>query len=166
LAAYKRLAGVGKVQTRYTEADLPGLGANTLSEPARQEALQGYAFYLERFALDSALRALEANPRLVESAAKDVRKLFGGELLREISRTLPLPGLLVPLVKRWHTLELRWQERIKESAARDAVRGSQIFSDYEATHPEDSGFADWNKRHFEGVRRLCNSVFKSLRHPS
>jgi hypothetical protein len=149
------------VKEFYTEADVKGLGSNFLRESRRQEALEAYAFYLERFALHSAMLSLAANPALL--AERTVRRLFGGELLAGVARRVPIPGLLVPLVKRYHTLEQRWQDKITESGARDAARGAQVFDDYASAHPGDAAFASWCAEQSETARKRCRRVFKALR---
>lgn len=160
LDAWRRLQ-VNKIRDCYTDNDIPGLGSNFLRESVRQEALSAYAFYLERFCFDAALSLLEANPELLQ--AQDVRKLFQGDLLKEISRIITLPDSLPNLIKRHRNLEKRWRDKVQHGQDRDQERGRRIFDDYDAVHQVDQEFLNWSLARFEDTRKRCNLILRTLR---
>lgn len=162
LDAWHRLQ-VPRVRDYYTEEHIGGLGSNILREPVRQEALVAYRFYLERFCFDAALSLLEASPELLQAASNDVRRLFQGDLLKEISRNFAMPDNLPNLIKRHRTLEKRWLDKVLRSQDRDFMRGRQIFDDYDAVHPKDQDFLQWTQQSFEDTRKRCNLILKTLR---
>lgn len=162
LDAWRRLQ-VTRPRDYYTEIHIPGLGSNVLREPARQDALSAYKFYLERFCSDVALSLLETSPDLLEASSKDVRKLFQGDLLKEISRLFPMPDSLPNMIKRHRTLEKRWLEKVLRGQDRDFVRGRSIFDDYDAVHPVDQDFLNWSQQRFEDTRKRCNLILRTLR---
>lgn len=162
LDAWKRLQ-VARPRDYYTEAHIPGLGSNVLREAARQEALAAYSYYLERFCSDAALSLLEASPDLLSAASKDVRRLFQGDLLKEISRLFAMPDNLPNMIKRHRTLEKRWLEKVLRSQERDYVRGRRIFDDYDAVHAPDQDFLNWSRQRFEDTRKRCNLILRTLR---
>jgi len=162
LESWRRLQ-VPRPRDFYTEVQIPGLGSNFLREATRQDALAAYTFYLERFCSDAALSMLETNPELLQASSKDVRKLFQGDLLKEIGRLLPMPDSLPNMIKRHRTLEKRWLEKVLHGQDRDFVRGRRIFDDYDAVHPVDQEFLSWTQQRFEETRKRCNLILRTLR---
>jgi carbonic anhydrase/acetyltransferase-like protein (isoleucine patch superfamily) len=162
LDAWRRLQ-VTRVRDFYTEAQILGLGSNYLRESTRQDALASYRFYLERFCFDAALSLLETSPDLLPVVSKDVRKLFQGDLLKDIARLFPMPDSLPNMIKRHRTLEKRWLDKVTRGQERDIVRGSRIFDDYEAVHPVDQDFQNWSLQRFEDTRRRCNLILRTMR---
>ena len=165
LDAYNLLL-VKRVLDSYTENEIPGLGSNFLRESTRQNALKAYTAFLERFATDMALAILEQAPDLFDATETyDTRRLFQGDLLKEIFKLIPFPDSAAALVRRHRTLEKRWLESIQQSLNRDAERGRKIFDDYDLVHPDPEDFLDWAKGRFEETRKRCNHLLKVLREP-
>ena len=161
LDAWDRLQ-VRKILDAYTEKEIPGLGSNFLRESIRQEALRAYSAYLERYAVDAALSILEHSP----SERHDIRRLFQGDLLKELWKLIPVPDSTPALVRRHRTLEKRWLESILQSLGRDGERGRKIFDDYDLVHPEPEDFLIWAQQRLEDTRKRCNTMLKALRSPS
>jgi len=165
LDAYDLLQ-VARIQDAYTEKEIKGIGSNFMRESTRQEATKSYAAYLERFATDMALTILEQAPDLFDATETyDTRRLFQGDLLKEIFKRLPFPDSAAALVRRHRTLEKRWLESILQSLARDGERGRKIFDDYDLVHPDPKDFLDWAQGRFEETRKRCNHLLKVLREP-
>jgi hypothetical protein len=166
LDAYNRLSTTA-VKDIYTEKEIIGLGSNILRESVRQEAIHSYLAYLDRFAVDTALTTLEQAPDLLENSSPvDIRRLFQGDLMKELWKLLPIPDSIPALVRRHRTLEKRWLESILQSLSRDGERGRKIFDDYDWVHPDPQDFIDWQKARFEGTRKRCNHLLKTLREPN
>lgn len=164
LDSWNRLQ-VNTVKDIYTSSQIDGLGSNFLREPVRQDALKSYLSYLECYAVDAALQQLES---LLATAPQlenpnDVKRLFQGDLLKEIYKIIPAPDSIPSLVRRHRTLEKRWLERILNSQLRDSERGRQIFDDYDLVHPPQDDFLLWCHDRFEDARKRCNSLLKALR---
>ncbi|HSQ42828.1 MAG TPA: DUF4954 family protein [Fibrobacteraceae bacterium] len=165
LSAYDVLRGV-HVQDYYTEAEIAGLGSNVLRESVRQDAMKAYLAYLERFSVDAALTTLEQTPEMrMNSSLLDVRRLFQGDLMKEISKLIPMVDSIPALVRRHRTLERRWLESFQNGLTRDTQRGRQIFDDYDLVHPVPAELQAWAQQRFEEARRRCNHLLKILRDP-
>lgn len=166
LNSWNRLQ-VARVRDFYTDHEIPGLGSNFLRESVRQESANYYTVYLERFAVDTALTILEQAPDVISSSdPADVRRLFQGDLLRELWKQIALPDSLPALVRRHRTLEKRWLESILHGLERDGYRGRKVFDDYEEVHPLPDDLLQWANTRFENTRKRCNHLLKTLREPA
>lgn len=159
--AWMRLQ-VEQVRDVYTREHIDGLGENFMRERVRQDALQAYGEYLERYVLDSIIALVENDESLLKQTPRELRKLLPADMPREIARAVQLPETLDELVKRFRVLEKGWFESVFHGLDKDNQRGREIFDDYDSAHPVDSAFVEWERARFEeSVKRLAN-VLKSL----
>lgn len=164
LEAHGRLRSVSKILEFYTEVHIPGIGSNFMRESTRQDALDICLSYLERYAVHMALVHLENGPPPTQDGPSEIRKLFQGDLLRDIYRILKdLPSTIPALVRRHRTLEKRWMENVLRGQDTDFSRGRQIFDDYDSVHPVDNDLRAWIQTRFEHCKTRCNHLLKSLR---
>lgn len=159
--AYSRLQ-VEKLRDFYTKEHIDGLGENFLRERTRQEALQTYAAYLERYVLDQMITLIEGDASLVSQTPRELRKLLTGDINKELCRIVPMPETMDELVKRYRQLEKGWFENVTHGLDRDNERGRKIFDDYDDAHPVDKGFVEWEKNRFEESVRRLNGVLKNI----
>lgn len=153
--AYNRLQ-VEKIRDFYTKEHIDGLGENFLRERVRQEALQTYANYLERYILDQMIALVEEDASLMTQTTKELRKLLTGDMNKDLCRIVTVPDSIDELVKRYRQLEKSWFENVSHGLDRDNERGREIFDDYDDAHPVDKGFVEWEKNRFEeSLRRLA-----------
>ena len=136
LEALQRLLAVREVRDVYVEADLPGLGANFLRESVRQRAIATYRLFLERYALRSAVSALEENPELPK-AGPVAKQLFGKEILRDICRVVAIPAQLPLIIRRYRQVEKDWRDSILSALAEERALGCSVFDDWKETHPDE-----------------------------
>lgn len=162
LDAYRRLQ-VSKVKEVYTEEDIAGVGSNFMREPVRQLALAAYANYLERFEVRALMDALSAEPALVQQPVKELKKKIPGDIFKDVSHEIAVPETAAELIKRYRVLEKQWYESVLHGVDRDVARGRLIFDDYDAVHPVDSTFMEWEKGRFEDSVRMATALLKELR---
>ena len=159
--AWMRLQ-VEQVRDVYTREHIDGLGENFMRERVRQDALQAYGEYLERYVLDSIIALVENDESLLKQTPRELRKLLPADMPREIARAVQLPETLDELVKRFRVLEKGWFESVFHGLDKDNQRGREIFDDYDSAHPVDKAFVEWERTRFEdSVKRLAN-VLKAL----
>ena len=159
--AWMRLQ-VEQVRDVYTREHIDGLGENFMRERVRQDALQAYGEYLERYVLDSIIALVENDETLLKQTPRELRKLLPADMPREIARAVQLPETLDELVKRFRMLEKGWFESVFHGLDKDNQRGREIFDDYDSAHPVDKAFVEWERARFEdSVKRLAN-VLKAL----
>lgn len=164
LDALDRLSNITEIRDIYTEKEISGIGSHYLREPVRQKAIRTYQTYLERFAVDQALNQLENSIPLKDlSAPIDIKRLFQGDLMREISKRISMPDSIPALVRRHRTVEKRWMETVLQNGQRDVHRGKQIFGDYELVHPPQTAFLEMVQQQFEETRLRCNHLLRILR---
>jgi hypothetical protein len=144
--AGKRLHQVQEVKSVYTERDIAGLGKNYMKEESRRQALNGYDFYANYYAL------LELKNR-VESILAGGNEVSGAQLLcepstdetweharrilieptgftaREITDARQGLNLLAPIVEQIAAA-------VEKSKRKDDERGQRIMSDYADVHTE------------------------------
>ncbi len=158
--AYIRLQ-VDKVKDFYTRNDIDGLGENFMRERVRQEAIKTYAEYMERYVLDLMISLVEGDESLSKLSPRELRKLLT-DTNKEIARLVTLPETMEELVKRYRQLGREWFENVSHGLDRDNERGRRIFDDYDAAHPVDKGFMEWEKSRFEEAVKRLNVMVKSF----
>ena len=159
--AYNRLQ-VTQVRDVYTKEHVDGLGENFMRERVRQDALHAYNEYLQRFVFDQIIALVENDSSLASQTPRELRKLLTGDMMREITRVVTIPETLDEVVKQYRQLEKAWFEKVTHGLDRDNARGCAIFDDYEAAHPVDKGFVDWEKARFEESAKRLNAVLKNI----
>lgn len=160
--AYQRLQ-VKTIKDVYLKEDILGLGSNYLRETVRQNALKTYREFLERFVLDACVSAMEADSSLLMESPKDFRKSFSGEVLREITKDWAFPETVADLLKKYKALEKEWFDCVFKGLDRDAVRGREIFDDYDEVHLPDKAFIDFEKQRIEESNKRVALLSKELR---
>lgn len=160
--AYAKIRDV-KIQEIYTENEVPGLGSNYLREPVRQLALVAYKNYLERYVLDAAIAAVEADPSLLMLSLKEVLKSLPAEQVKEKVHLQDLPATMPEAIKRYRALCKEWHDGILTGLERDRARGRKIFDDYDAVHPDDKDFLDYVRSQYEEQIRRTNALLKETR---
>ena len=151
------------VQEIYTAKDLAALGSNYMREPVRQFALLSYRHYLERFFLESILKAIESDSSLVVLSPKEILRTLPGEFFKEKIPYLEWPSTVPEALKRLRLLSKQWYENILAGEERDKERGRQIFEDYDDSHPEDKEFREFVKIQYEQIIRRCQLILKESR---
>jgi hypothetical protein len=163
-AAMQNLSSIQRVKEIYLQEDIPGLGKNYLTEPNRLQSVQGYKQYLTHFVVKKTIKILQKKLESHSADSWDIRKLHQGEpLLREIAKEVQMPTKISAVIKLYRTLEKRWMDSCFESVAKDTVRGTMIFEDYEQVHPKDEKLGEYINQSFQQVRTNCNMLLKSLR---
>ena len=149
----------------YTNDDIPGLGSNFMRASTLQNAINSYEKYLEHFGITGAMEILEKQTlkNIKRSTLTNVKRIFQGDLLKDIYELVEFPQKTSALVRRHRTLERQWQEQIKISQERDAIKGREIFSDYDATRPPQTDFIQWCKDRYERERKRCNTMLNALK---
>ena len=160
--AYQRLQ-VKTIKDVYLKEDILGLGSNYLRETVRQNALKTYREFLERFVLDACVSAMEVDSSLLMESPKDFRKSFSGEVLREITKDWAFPETVADLLKKYKALEKEWFDCVFKGLDRDAVRGREIFDDYDEVHLPDKAFIDFEKQRIEESNKRVALLSKELR---
>ncbi len=160
--AYQRLQ-VKTIKDVYLKEDILGLGSNYHRETVRQNALKTYREFLERFVLDACVSAMEADSSLLMESPKDFRKSFSGEVLREITKDWAFPETVADLLKKYKALEKEWFDCVFKGLDRDAVRGREIFDDYDEVHLPDKAFIDFEKQRIEESNKRVALLSKELR---
>lgn len=163
--AYNRLQ-VTQVRDVYTKEHIDGLGENFMRERVRQDALRAYTDYLERYLLDQIIALVEGDVTLGKTSPRELRKMLvadaNKDLNREVGRLVNMPETFEDLVKRFRQLERDWFDSVAHGLDRDIARGREIFDDYDQAHPEDKGFAEWEKARFEESTKRLNAVLKNI----
>lgn len=162
VSAYVKLRDV-KVQEVYTDREIPGLGSNYLREPVRQLALRSYRNYLERYILDIAISAVEADPSMFMLSLKEICKNTLNDLFKEKLQLGELPVSMPDVLKRYRALVKEWFDGVSAGLERDRERGRKIFDDYDGVHPEDREFLDYVRSQFEEQVRRTNALLKESR---
>lgn len=162
VSAYVKLRDV-KIQEVYTEKEIPGLGSNYLREPVRQLALSAYKSFLERYILDTAIAAVEADPSLVMLSLKEICKNSLNDLLKDKLHLGELPASMPEVLKRYRVLVKEFYDGVTAGLERDRERGRKIFDDYDAVHPEDKDFLDYVRSQFDEQIRRTNVLLKESR---
>jgi folate-binding Fe-S cluster repair protein YgfZ len=157
--AYQRLQ-VTTIRDIYTKEDIDGLGENFLRERVRQQALNTYMEYLERYVLESIVTLVVNDPNLQTQPIKELRRMAINETNKDIIRIVALPETFDELLKRYRQLEKEWFERVTHGLDKDNERGRAIFDDYDDAHPIDKGFSDWEKNRVEEKLRRLGSIAK------
>lgn len=160
--AYQKLQ-VKNIKDVYTEADIAGLGSNYLREMVRQIALKAYHGYLERFLFDTLVTGIEADSTLLTQPIKEIRKVSMGDVFREISRDWVLPETVGDLLKKYRVIEKEWFDQVFNALERDAIRGREIFDDYDEVHLPDKAFLDWEKQRLDEFNKKLTALSKELR---
>jgi hypothetical protein len=160
LDAYKLLLDVREVKEFYTSKDLPCLGSCWLRESARQKGIRYYAEYLERFAIKDVMYQVEQNPEKYLKK-EDVRRLYVGELTREIAKVLRLPDSVPLIVKHYRSLEKHWRDSVFISYEKDFKRGQQIFDDYADVHPQANSTLDFCEENYQDARKKSAALMRT-----
>jgi hypothetical protein len=160
--AYQRLQ-IKTIKDVYLKEDIAGLGSNYLRETVRQGALKAYHDFLDRFILETFISAIEADVSLLLETPKDIRKCISGEVFREVSRDWVLPENVGELLKKYKSLEKEWFDGVFKGLDRDAVRGREIFDDYDEVHLPDKAFLDFEKQRIEESNKRVAALLKELR---
>lgn len=161
-SAFQKLQDL-PVQEIYTEKDLDSLGSNYMREPVRQGALLAYGLYLERFLLESVLKAVEGDSSLVLLSPKEILRSLPGDIYKERFQNINLPATVPEALKRLRLLSKQWYENIIAGETRDRERGSRIFEDYNQMHPEDKEFKEIAKNQYEQIVRRSQAILKESR---
>lgn len=162
LDALLRLQSV-PVKDVYIEKDIAGLGSNYLREPTRQMAVSAYKAFLERYLISGLFTAVEADHSLLSQNPREVRKNVAGEIFKETLKEISIPETFGELIKRFRALEKQWFESVLHGIDRDFERGRKIFDDYDAAHPVDKPFIEWEKTRFEEMLRRAVVLLKELK---
>ncbi len=162
LDAWRRLQ-VQQIKEIYTENDIPGIGSNYLKESSRHAAENIYRSFLERYALSQMFAAMEADKSALTLDEHEIRKLFPNDVFKEIAKIVPLPANVPDLIKRFRIVEKQWTESVLHGTDRDFVRGRQVFDDYDASHPVDQAFLNWEKNRFEEIVRNSSALLRDLK---
>ncbi len=162
LDALRRLQ-VPQIREIYTEENIPGLGSNYIKESARHFAKSTYRQFLERYVATKMTMAAEQDRSLLLQNPLEIRKIFPGDLLREILKEIALPNSFEELLKTYRALEKQWSESVLHGTDKDFVRGREIFDDYDASHPIDVAFIEWEKMRFEEVLHRVSTLSKELK---
>lgn len=141
LDARNRLRNVspGPKGTLYTESDIPGLGKNFLTEPARLRAIDTYSFILRWYALRGLYRrAVEVG---IDCVGEDSKK-FGSEF-SFCMKILRLEGMNLnqpkSLLEEFSKLDFLISSNCVASKTKDDVRGAKIIGpSYSEFHPPAS----------------------------
>ena len=143
-----RAAPAGK--PHYHEADLPGLGQNSMRGPQRERALGAYDDYLAFFLM----RAYADRPGEAWDNGLSI-------LVTALRKELAFGEPSVPDARSWLASQRfrlpAFRERMLASLGRDDTRGRRIFDDYAEFHPapqEDGAVARLEKDLDELARRL------------
>lgn len=116
--------------SRYSEAQIPGLGGNFLTEEARRRGIEAYAFGLSLIAarsLQRGLDRLEAGDDGADARERLVRAFRFAA--RTLGITEPEPLILATL-----RIEEQWLTRVVSSKSRDDRRGTAVIDDYADRH--------------------------------
>jgi len=131
-AAHEKLTAAGG-REYYTEAHIPGLGKNVLTEEHRQKAIESYTFHLTFRALMKLLERMDAG-ELPETLLTDVSDDPDWEYARTFIHK-GLTGNSVPeLLTRLNGMWDRVLEDALRSRAKDYDRGGRIIPDYKDMH--------------------------------
>jgi hypothetical protein len=154
----------GDVDGIYTEREIPGLGANFMTEEARRQGVEAYAFGLSLIASRCLLRRLEAASVAGEAdaAARASIDRAVDAAARILGNTEPESLLLAAL-----SIEGDWSRRVAASKARDDDRGARTIDDYAERHvaaDDDPLIADLREtlnRHRERLPRYVSLIGRS-----
>lgn len=121
----------------YLEARIPGLGKNVLTEAARRDAVEGYAFGMRAGAARLLLRSLAATlegetPEERVALAEPVLIRWADEILAGDGDEAPLDA--TETVERAIAAFADWAARARAAKARDDARGCAILDDYAVRH--------------------------------
>lgn len=163
LKAYQRLNNIKEIKEFYTVAEIPGLGKNFITESVRQKAQGFYKEYLERFALNHAVDSMIKYPSWIASKKPILKKLFAGELLREICKIVMIPAQLPLIIKHYRQIEKHWHKKILDSLEKDYERGQEIFDDYLETHPKKETTVDFALASFEESKGKTKTLMLLLK---
>lgn len=162
LDALRRLQ-VSRIKEVYTEEDVGGLGSNYLKESSRHLADSFYRNFLERYVLMRIFLVAEEDRSICQMEEHEIRKAFPGDLFKEISKEVAIPVSFSELIKRMRIAEKNWTESVLHGTDKDFVRGRKIFDDYDAAHPVDQAFLNWEKNRFEEIVRRSTALLKELK---
>lgn len=114
----------------YTEAEIPGLGKNFMTEEARREAIEAYAFGLSLIAARTLLSMIEEAGGDPVVAVPESRRTAAFEFAgRILGNSEP-----VALVKAALSVEGEWLDLVAASKSKDDMRGSRTLDDYAERH--------------------------------
>lgn len=148
IAARDRLRETGTVKELYTEADIPGLGKNVMTEESRTRAIDTYTRYIEYFVLQglasrvAGLLAGGAGERIA-SVYTDAADDPDWEYRRGILDAEGYGGRSVTEnLERLAAIHERIARDTERSKERDDIRGEKIIPDYTQanTQAPDDGF--------------------------
>lgn len=158
-----RLLGSSPIKEIYTDEDIPGIGSNYLKESSRHAAEIIYRNFLERYMIAKIVSAVDADRSLLQQEPSEIRKVFPGDLFKELQKEVTLPDSFADLIKRYRIIEKQWTEAVLHGTDRDFVRGRKIFDDYDDAHPIDTAFVEWEKARFEELVRRSTAILKDLK---
>jgi hypothetical protein len=158
LKALQELQRIQILKDVYTDAEIPGLGKNYLTELNRQRAMLWYTEYLERFALLSLMQQLEKDPLVLRSETP-LRRLLHTDLMREIGRLLRLPDSIALIPKHYRNCERRWAELALADHDRDSERAAEVLGNPYGTLDRNTMRA-WLDEEVENVQIRCRELIK------
>jgi hypothetical protein len=122
-SAARRLAGVRETKAVYTEADIPGLGKNVLTERDRVRGLEAYRFYARYFALLALKDAVLAGAAAGWEYARGILAEDGG------------PADAAAGLRELADMALQVAKDTERVRAKDDARGVKVIDDYADVHP-------------------------------
>ncbi|MDD3641996.1 MAG: hypothetical protein PHQ19_00810, partial [Candidatus Krumholzibacteria bacterium] len=168
--ARDRLKNVDRKKKLYTDADIPGLGKNVMTQESRIKGIEVYDFFIEYFVLQglaARVRALIAGgerERVVsvyDEKTPDAEWEYRRGLLRSEGLGGRTIGENLARLADIHERIARDTERSKE---RDDIRGRKIIRDYaEAnTQAADDGFVKETWERARGARAEMEALVREL----
>jgi hypothetical protein len=102
-------------------------------------------------------------PSWITSKKPILKKLFAGELLREICKIVMIPAQLPLIIKHYRQIEKHWHKKILDSLEKDYERGQEIFDDYLETHPKKDTKVEFALASFEESKDKTKALMLLLK---